>query len=104
MTDYIVTLPNNVEYVGSVVKSTAYDPPNTIRMTTGNPEFPFRVIGYKNIVSINGLYSYYEAPKDEVKQVIGSDGSIYTVKSSNGVKTCSCPGFGFRKACKHLNI
>ena len=35
-------------------------------------------------------------------QVEGSKGRIYTVKSQGGSWTCTCPGFGWRRNCKHV--
>ncbi len=93
-----------VTYTGEVVKSAPYDPPESIRMTTGNITVPFRVIMRNNIISINDRTFCYQqvAVNDEVKVVKGSNGNEYIVKTSNGVKTCSCPGFTFRKSCKHI--
>ena len=32
-----------------------------------------------------------------------SSDAIYTVSEKNGFKTCDCPGFTYRKKCKHVN-
>jgi|TARA_R110000824_G_scaffold49608_3_gene139270 hypothetical protein len=34
--------------------------------------------------------------------VKGSKGNIYSVALSEGAYTCSCPGFGFRRNCRHI--
>ena len=34
--------------------------------------------------------------------VVGSKGAHYTVRASQGRYTCSCPGFGWRRKCKHI--
>jgi len=35
--------------------------------------------------------------------VAGSRGASYTVRlRENGQTSCTCPGFGFRRTCKHL--
>ena len=34
--------------------------------------------------------------------VKGSKGNAYTVKLSKGAYSCSCPGFGFRRKCRHI--
>jgi hypothetical protein len=35
-------------------------------------------------------------------KVAGSKGAEYTVTELNGQVTCSCPGYKFRGACKHV--
>ena len=34
--------------------------------------------------------------------VKGSKGNIYTVKLSQGAYSCTCPGYGFRRKCRHI--
>jgi len=34
--------------------------------------------------------------------VVGSKGAHYTVRANQGRYTCSCPGFGWRGKCKHI--
>ena len=100
--DIIIT-HNKQMYVGQKVSSTKYDPPDSIRMTTSVQGFPFRVIMKKNMHSINGHPVNFVIVKDEIRKVKGSTGTEYTVKTSGGTTTCSCPGFQFRKRCRHLN-
>ena len=50
-------------------------------------------------------YVVYKKPKYDVKEwkVTSSSGSTYTVRRINGDHyTCNCPGFKFRKKCKHV--
>lgn len=89
-------------YVGSIVASAKYDPPESIRMSTDVPDFPFRVIMKKNVATINGEAIRYVAAETETRFVQGSGGVQYTVKTVDGTTTCTCPGFAFRKHCKHL--
>jgi len=35
-------------------------------------------------------------------EVQGSKGNTYTVIDNGGTWTCSCPGFGWRRKCKHV--
>jgi hypothetical protein len=34
--------------------------------------------------------------------VKGSKGNTYTVKLSQGAYSCTCPGYGFRRNCRHI--
>ena len=34
--------------------------------------------------------------------VKGSKGNLYSVRLTEGTYTCSCPGFGFRRKCRHI--
>ena len=34
--------------------------------------------------------------------VKGSKGNTYTVKLSQGTYSCTCPGYGFRRKCRHI--
>lgn len=42
-------------------------------------------------------------PKDSIT-VEGSRGSKYILTRIAGSWTCSCPGFGFRRKCRHLDL
>ena len=47
----------------------------------------------------------YKAQEDATAgswQVVGSTGTKYTVKRAKGAYSCSCPGFGWRRKCKHV--
>jgi len=49
-------------------------------------------------------YVNHVQPQNDVEswQVTSSSGSTYTIRRINGeTLTCSCPGFGWRKKCKH---
>ena len=41
-------------------------------------------------------------PGEKTWSIEGSKGNLYSVKLSDGVYTCSCPGFGFRRKCRHI--
>jgi len=39
---------------------------------------------------------------EKVWNVEGSKGNIYSVSLADGAYTCSCPGFGYRRKCRHI--
>ena len=40
---------------------------------------------------------------EESWQVSGSKGASYTVSFRQGQWSCTCPGFGWRRSCKHID-
>ena len=105
--------PKTIKYTGKVVGSADYDPKDSLRIT-GDSQMPIRVITFKKIVTMNGQPFKYTPtvvvdPKKptppKTVQVEGSKpGKFYTITiAADGGKTCSCPGFGFRGSCKHID-
>lgn len=41
-------------------------------------------------------------PPGETWEVAGSKGAVYTVSLHNGQWSCSCPGYSFRRRCRHV--
>jgi hypothetical protein len=76
---------------------------------------PVRVIEFDKVVKLNNQLIHRDGkggakiPKSEseepkVIKVKGSKGNTYLITLfPTGKKTCTCPGFGFRKTCKHIN-
>lgn len=90
-------------YTGTVVHQKWYGD-DKIGLTTDMPHYPVRVIDKARIVEVMGAKVDYVPVKSsrEVIPVKGSKGKTYTIIKENGKATCSCPGFGFRKTCKHV--
>lgn len=97
--------PKTVQYRGDILRSERWDPPETFRMT-GNKEFPTRVIGFGCVLKINGATMIQGAKKDDERIVripsSKGDKEYVVVINTNGKHTCDCPGFGFRKTCRHI--
>lgn len=56
------------------------------------------------ILTVDGKSVNYPKPKANVAiKVQGTGNAIYDVRRYNGIETCSCKGFQFRGACKHLS-
>ena len=86
-------------YEGDEVK-VKWVKPEEIAVSTGSPEFPFRIIQRKYIREIDGKPYKFEVKekKEQVRFVKGSNGKVYEVTSHS----CTCPGFTFRGTCKHV--
>ena len=73
-----------------------------IALSTGNTEFPFRVINKSLIISINNQAMEQKDTAIKTFNVKGSKGDSYTVTVGSGKMHCTCSGFQFRKSCKHV--
>ena len=95
--------PEFTEYTGEIVHQKWYGD-DKIGLTTDMRHFPVRVIDKARIVEVMGAKVDYVPVKSnrETITVQGSKGKTYTIIKENGKATCSCPGFGFRKTCKHV--
>lgn len=90
-------------YTGIVVRE-KWHGDDRIGLTTDMKHFPVRVLSLANIVEVMGAKVDYVPVKSarETITVQGSKGNTYIVTKENGKATCTCPGFGFRKTCKHV--
>ena len=96
---YFFEVPEFHEYEGDEVK-VKWVTPNQLALSTGNPEFSFRVIEKKYIVKIDDMPFTFESGMPKTKIVKGSKGDEYVV-TLGATPHCTCPGFQFRKSCKH---
>ena len=74
-------------------------------LTTGLKDFPVRVIDRTMIVNSEPqklfiLDEFFGVT--ERRTVKGSKGNTYELTKTNGKWTCTCPGFEYRKDCKHV--
>jgi|FreactTroBogLake_1042271.scaffolds.fasta_scaffold23911_4 hypothetical protein len=101
LANYLV-IPEFNEYTGTIVRQ-KWQGPDEISITSGLPNFPVRRVRRENIIEVDGAKSDYVPVKsDKVTKIVqGSKGNTYIVTTENGKSTCTCPGFGFRKSCKH---
>jgi len=70
---------------------------------TGDADFPIRVINSAAVTDLEIISGSATAVETDVKTwtVSGSRGNEYTVSRWPGGWSCTCPGFQFRKSCKH---
>ena len=93
--------PEFFEYQGEEVQVKWLNP-GQIALSTGNTEFPFRVINKSLIISINNQAMEQKDTAIKTFNVKGSKGDSYTVTVDSGKMHCTCSGFQFRKSCKHV--
>ena len=75
-----------------------------IALSTGERNFPVRIIAKENIVKINNESTKFTAEPVEKRtiKVNGSKGSTYLVTINGKYKSCTCAGFQFRRNCRHI--
>lgn len=104
-------LPRIVVDEGEILPPEDWDDAHTLRISTGNPDFPAAAIPLRLVVDMVDLDTMATVPKQEVKEtpvlievsIPGSKGEIYVVtRDSRGIWACTCKGFGFRRSCRHV--
>ena len=94
------------EITGEKLNTIKWLTPDEIAIT--NPKHPngFSIIHKKNILWIKDLQGNTATVKidPDYKQwrVKGSKGNEYLVIRQKGQYNCTCPGFTFRKNCRHI--
>ena len=78
---------------------------------SGDKIFPPEEISYISNLRewANSKVREYESQRTKMPTVItykvpGSNNNVYTLTVSKDSKSCSCPGFTYRRNCKHLSI
>lgn len=96
-------IPEFNEYTGTVVRGHKAIREGQIGLTTDDPSFSLRVIDIDRIVGMEDSVAI--APREDFKTwtMKGSKGNEYLVTMDRGNYSCTCPGFGFRRACKHVD-
>ena len=103
-------IPKTLTFRGVVLPKEDYDPHDSVRITSDDPMVDLRVIAFKNILTWNGKPFHFTSHDVKAKSmpeyviVQGSNANVYRITiARDGTKTCSCPGFGFRGRCKHVD-
>ena len=93
---------------GIVEKATKFTPPDYVRIVT-DFDSPVRIreIPMNRVTKLeyaDGRSAAREAAKEDTEtwSIDGSRGSKYTVIRTRNKWTCTCPGFQFRKSCRHI--
>jgi hypothetical protein len=107
---YVIGSPkvNKTTITGVVEKATRFTPPNFVRIVTDfNSPVRIREIPLNRITNLefaDGRIAVRELVKTETEtwSIDGSKGSKYTVVCTRNKWTCTCPGFQFRRSCRHI--
>ena len=100
---YAYPIQEFLYYTGDVVDNPRWCTDDQFCLTTGDPQFPFRVIEKDRVVGAGRV-----AKPKRTSQTVTIHGSkpgqsyLVTVNGSNS--SCTCVGFGYRKDCKHLKM
>ena len=88
------------EYTGMIVPNPKWVTSDCICLSTGDTQFPFRIIDRTRILGINEYTMKAPDKRSETFVIQGSKpGTTYTVTRNETNWSCSCVGFGFRKDC-----
>jgi hypothetical protein len=95
-------------FEGTVIPPLPWMSKNHVRISTGNKRFPYSIINLKDVVGRRVTTGKLDTTEPYTYKSLTSDssGKVYdlTRDNSTGRITCTCPGFGFRKSCKHVNL
>jgi len=102
---YFYPIPEFNEYEGEETTLKHVDSSQYLCLTTGLTDFKIRVIDRTLIMKSEPqklfiLDEFFGVT--ERRKVEGSKGAIYELTKTNGKWSCTCPGFEFRKICKHV--
>ena len=77
--------------------------PSQFVITSNDPKVPFRVIEISNVESLLGGTLVHHPNETKTVMISGSKGAVYHVMVEGmKAKSCDCPGFHFRRTCRHL--
>lgn len=100
-------IPEFNTYTGQVITSHKAIKPGQIGITAHdpyNPGFNMRVIDIDRIVGSSEAPATAKQDYDiQTWTIAGSKGNEYLVSKEHGQFSCTCPGYAFRGACKHID-
>lgn len=96
-------IPPIQHFTGTIISNPSWVRNDSICLTTGETRFPFRIIPKKDIVKSSVAINYSKPSSDKnIFLVRGSKGQEYTITRKSDHWNCTCVGFEFRHACKHV--
>jgi len=97
----------STQLTGTVLQEIKHTPPNCVCLLVTDSDVAIREIPMERVTALeylDGSQAELESVKNNIEewQVDGSRGSVYNVIRNQSRWTCSCPGFQFRKNCRHI--
>jgi len=103
ITKWDYNIPNHIYFLSDdKTKLFAYIIEGTKKVLKLSTPLRFSVSRRKFIDVPNTFGFKEEKSSNPSWNVIGSNGDSYTVEKTNNSYICSCPGFKFRRSCKHI--
>jgi len=105
------------EYEGEVIPNPRWVKDDSFCLTTGDPQFPFRVIVKEQIMhgwqlpesqgvkagELNVIAAGVNVGRSSLTKVVdGSNGKKYVLTKNGNRWSCNCTGFSYRKTCSHV--
>ena len=107
---YCTFVPEFETFTGAYMTSPVWQKIQAINLATGDAFFPMRALAMTDVVEIRRGSEIVPVPlpmasDHSVKTwtINGFKNQVYTITEENGRRTCTCLGFNFRRACKHLD-
>lgn len=99
----IPPIPSFIEYEGIVLHPYKWLTDREFCLS-GDKDWPVRVIAIDRVLNLELVSGELKTLNLEHKvyNVNGSKGNKYIVTKSKSKWDCTCPGFSFRKTCKHV--
>jgi hypothetical protein len=100
---YAYPIPEFLTYTGDVYPRPVWVKEDQFCLTTGDPQFPFRVIDKDRIVDGYKLGEVSVATPQPKSYIVKGEKANYVVtRDTMGKLSCSCTGFFYRKKCSHV--
>ena len=93
-------IPEYNTYTGQVITNPPWVALDSICLTTGIVEYPFRVISKSDIIT--GENQVVQSNTRTAWEIAGSNGKKYLVTRNGGQWSCNCVGYGYRRHCSHV--
>jgi hypothetical protein len=88
-------------FTGKVLANPKWLDNDYVCLYTGNPDFPISHIHKRFIIGFD--FPENRSEYRVFKVTSKTKGNTYNVISENGLVSCDCVGFQFRRQCKHSN-